>query len=607
MRRSTLLFISAAAAAVLVLAGCQTAKPVSAEQSMIQADSSGFAPEAQAGHNTIAFNLSFGNSTMIQSWSVQVSGSNGPVRTFTGEGKNIPATLTWDGKSDSGSVVSEGTYTASLSVDYGARLAKGSATSGSFVVDVTPPAGNLAVNPSQFTPGAQGMTSPLALTVDASSSVAKISGWTIRIYDSSGTLFQTFNGTWPDNTVTWDGKGSSGQYVQPSMTYSAVATISDSYGLDGIAKASIPVAVAAAQEQLAPAAVPPGQDAIQAGLNGFSPMSRNGHKDMPLYLTFATPSSVRMWTLTVASSDKGVQKTFNGDSSSLPASISWDGKDQSGHYAPDGTYTAALSVDYGTGATPTPVTSRPFILDVTPPTGTVALSEKLFSPEETSKTIELTVDASSPVAKIDAWSMNIISPEGTVFRTFTGTWPENHAVWDGKSAAGGFVESAEDYPIRVRVTDEFGNVGVLKGNVPVDILVFNTPEGLRIQSSRIFFKPYTADYRDVPPEIARQNVVRLDALAAKLKKFPADKIKIIGHAVMVYWNNPTLGKVEQKDVLIPLSQARARAIEQALMDRGLRPAMFMTDGVGAADQIVPDSDYKDRWENRRVALFLENK
>ena len=33
----------------------------------------------------------------------------------------------------------------------------------------------------------------------------------------------------------------------------------------------------------------------------------------------------------------------------------------------------------------------------------------------------------------------------------------------------------------------------------------------------------------------------------------------------------------------------------------------MTDGVGAADQIVPDSDYKDRWENRRVALFLENK
>ena len=139
MRRSTLLFISAAAAAVLVLAGCQTAKPVSAEQSMIQADSSGFAPEAQAGHNTIAFNLSFGNSTMIQSWSVQVSGSNGPVRTFTGDGKNIPATLTWDGKSDSGSVVSEGTYTASLSVDYGAKLAKGFATSGSFVVDVTPP------------------------------------------------------------------------------------------------------------------------------------------------------------------------------------------------------------------------------------------------------------------------------------------------------------------------------------------------------------------------------------------------------------------------------------------------------------------------------------
>ncbi|HTP59973.1 MAG TPA: OmpA family protein, partial [Spirochaetia bacterium] len=274
-------------------------------------------------------------------------------------------------------------------------------------------------------------------------------------------------------------------------------------------------------------------------------------------------------------------------------------------YAADGSYAASLSVDYGNGATPNPVASRPFILDVTPPSGSVALSEKLFSPEEASKTIDLTVDASSPAAAIQGWTMDIISPEGKVFRTFSGTWPQKSVTWDGKSSTGAFVESAENYPVQVKVTDEFGNVGEISGKVPVDILVFNTPEGYRIESSRIFFKPYTADYRDVPPDIEQQNMARLDSLAAKLQKFPSDRIKIVGHAVMVYWNNPTLGKTEQQDVLIPLSQARAKAIEQALVDRGLKPSMFATDGVGAADQIVPDSDFKDRWQNRRVALFVE--
>ena len=254
--------------------------------------------------------------------------------------------------------------------------------------------------------------------------------------------------------------------------------------------------------------------------------------------------------------------------------------------SPDGTYTSALSVDYGNG-TPTSVESAPFILDVTPPTGSVALSEALFSPEETSKTIGLTVDASSPVAKIESWTMKIISPEGMVFRTFTGTWPQNQATWDGTSSTGAFVESAEDYPVQVNVTDAFGNVGTLKGKVPVDILVFDTPEGYRIQASRIFFKPFTADYLDVAADIARQNTQRLDSLAAKLKKFPGDKIRVVGHAVMIYWNNPTLGKLEQQDILIPLSLARAKAIEQALSDRGVHPKEFIADGVGASDQIVP--------------------
>jgi outer membrane protein OmpA-like peptidoglycan-associated protein len=178
-------------------------------------------------------------------------------------------------------------------------------------------------------------------------------------------------------------------------------------------------------------------------------------------------------------------------------------------------------------------------------------------------------------------------------------------VWDGKGFAGDLVQSAEDYPVVANVRNQFGNVGQLKAVIPVDILVEKTPTGYRILASRIFFKPFTADYVDVRPDLAAQNMRRLNDLAAKLKKFPNYKIKLVGHAVMIYWFDKRLGAIEQKDILIPLSEARAQAIKKALVDRGLDAAMFKTQGVGASDQLVPDSDLTDRWQNRRVAFFLE--
>ena len=93
--------------------------------------------------------------------------------------------------------------------------------------------------------------------------------------------------------------------------------------------------------------------------------------------------------------------------------------------------------------------------------------------------------------------MEIYDPDNHLFRTFTAKWPSQDAVWDGKGIRGDLVESAEDYPVVAKVRDEFGNVGELKSVVPVDILVEKTATGLRILSSRIFFKPYTADYQDV--------------------------------------------------------------------------------------------------------------
>jgi flagellar motor protein MotB len=326
---------------------------------------------------------------------------------------------------------------------------------------------------------------------------------------------------------------------------------------------------------------------------------------MQLALSYGPSRAVSSWKLEFLDASQHVQKTFIGDGSNLPKTLSWDGKSNPGSLAPEGKYTARLSVEYGSAFKPGSITSTSFVLDITPPTGSIKLSDPLFSPTEGSPTITLSVDASSPLASIDSWRMEIYDPGNHLFRTFQGKWPTKSAVWDGKGVKGSFVLSAEDYPVLVKVRDEFGNVGVLKSAVPVDILVEKTPTGFRILSSRIFFKSFSADYMDVRPDLAAQNTKRLADMTAKLKKFPAYKVKLVGHAVMIYWFDKARGAIEQRDSLIPLSEARAEAVKKALVDRGLAASMFTTEGVGASDQLVPDSNIADRWQNRRVAFFLE--
>ena len=86
------------------------------------------------------------------------------------------------------------------------------------------------------------------------------------------------------------------------------------------------------------------------------------------------------------------------------------------------------------------------------------------------------------------------------------------------------MQSAEDYPVVAKIRDQFGNTGTAKAIVPVDILVEKTATGYRILASRIFFKAFTADYKEVAADLAQQNTNRLDALAAKLKKFPGSRL-----------------------------------------------------------------------------------
>ena len=598
----------------LVLAGCQTAKPALATpaESAIQVEKSGFSPAAAAGRNTIDISLLFGSGDAIQSWKVEVTGSGITQKTWTGDAKYLPGSLTWDGMADSGAMSPEGTYRAKLSIDYASKYQPASAESRSFVLDITAPTGTISLDPPVFTPAENGVAGPVTLAINASSALARMDSWSLDVFDTAGGLVRNWSGKWPNASAAWDGVSLNGGFVTPGALYKAVATVRDEYGNAARLKSDVAVARLEVPAPLeVPAVVPvqpaprPGAATIAARGQGFSPNGDEVADTMGLAVGFGQPASVRAWKVTIADSSGRGQKTWGGDGSSLPASLAWDGKTDSGAMAPEGEYTAALAVDYGSAFTAGTAKSSTFVLAVTPPTGTIALSSALYSPIESSDTITLKLAADSKLAKIDSWTMDIYDPAGNVFRTLSAKWPANAAVWNGRSASGELVQSAEDYPVVAKVRDQFGNTGTVKTTVPVDILVEKTKGGYRILASRIFFKAFTADYNDVAAELSRQNAARLNQLAAKLSKFPGYDIRIVGHAVMINWDKPEAGKAEQDTILIPLSKARADAVETALVDRGLEKGRFTTDGIGASDQLVPDSNYKDRWQNRRVALFLE--
>jgi flagellar hook assembly protein FlgD len=604
--RKAFSIVGAVAAVLLVLAACQTAKPIGPQESMIQAESAGFSPGADRGHNVIEFSVAISNRDLVRGWNVQIAAGNGTVKTFSGDSSNLPsASLTWDGKDDYGNSAPEGNYTANLSLDYGKKAPAVSVYSNTFVLDLTSPVITLSADPVAFTRTTMGVGTPITVSLRASSPRAGIQSWSVDVFDSDGRLFQSFTGRGPEGTMSWDGTGLSGDWVQPLKTYAAVAKVWDEFGLTGTARLAIAVGDWPRTPQAPKQAVVPGRNYAQASLAGFSPLSETGPRSIGIALTFGNPPAVKSWNLAVVNSATGTQKNWNGDGDWLPNVVTWDGNTDAGAWAPDGTYTAVLSVDYGPTVDPVRATSRSFVLDVTPPSGSISLSDELFSPIEASNTITLSVNATAPVAKIDSWSMNIYDPGGNLFKRFSGKWPAQQAVWDGKGISGEMVLSAEDYAVTVTVRDEYGNPGQITGNVPVDILVERTATGYRILTSRIFFKAFTADYHDVPANLARQNIARLDALAGKLTKFPDYKIRIVGHAVAIFWDIPAMAKKEQEDTLLPLSKLRADAMMGALVDRGLAVARFTTDGVGASDQIVPDGDYAHRWQNRRVAFFLE--
>ena len=381
-----------------------------------------------------------------------------------------------------------------------------------------------------------------------------------------------------------------------------------------------------------PAAAPTVVDAssVTAGDTGFSPLAQAPHNFLSFALHFAHPDQVVQWTVDFVGAGGTVVHTVKGQAPRLPPNLTWDGNDDTGKQAPEGTYQARLSVDYGTNGGVQASESASFLLDITPPSGTIAASPQPYEPGDPNIMVDppkvtfavTIVPGAAPVA---SWRLAVIHPDGRRFMDFISEdHKDNQVAWNGRAQNNASLEAGITYNVEAQVFDRYGNVGTLKGSLTVGKAVVASHhvdagtsnevapvtvsvDGQLVAATQIYFPAYSADLSKVGPAKKEPNEKALDALATALKAASGTKIKVVGHANKVFWQDQTKGDREQKSTLIPLSTARAQAVRDALVARGIDPKLFDVTGVGAEGNLAPYGDVENNWKNRRVEFQVESK
>jgi outer membrane protein OmpA-like peptidoglycan-associated protein len=284
-----------------------------------------------------------------------------------------------------------------------------------------------------------------------------------------------------------------------------------------------------------------------------------------------------------------------------PANIGWNGLSDAGAVR-EGLYTPTLTVNYLKGDTVT-AEAAPILVNVTGPQLSFSYRPEYFSPDNDGVEDELFMNlaARSP-SPIDSWSLEIREPEPPfqVFYRIAGRGsPAEIVRWDGRSNRGELVQAATDYPVRFSATDNLGNSSTIEARIGIDVLVIRDGDRLRIQVPSIVFRENAADFNGIPDDRLTNNRRVLRRIAEILNKFRDYRILVEGHA-----NPVLLTSVEEREELQPLSEARAQAVVNMLIEFGVARARLSSVGMGGTRTVVAHADRDNWWKNRRVEFIL---
>ncbi len=556
-----------------------------AREALISTEGLAFSPNGDGKKDLIGLFPSTNEPKGLTSYTVVVKDKESKtVKTFQG-GNTLQAKLNWDGLSDAGVKVPEGTYRASLSLKYDSGKTA-NAQSQLFTLDTTFPSVEVSSNFSIFSPN--GDSKKDVLMLKQKSSVE--SSWTAQITDSKNKILKSFNWTGAVTDVPWDGKDEAGNLVA-----------------DGLYKYDISSEDAAGNKTLV--SLPGIQvDNRQANLfltldkTAFSPAFNGDKGNIRFNLVPTLKEGIDTWTLKMVHKSKGLIKEFSG-TETVPPQLIWDGK--LNNVPVEGIYQAELTVLYLKGDEPK-VQSTNFIVDSSVPEVTLNLSPDLFSPDNDGFADELTIAIKvQDLVGVESWSLKIKEPEGALFTEFGGKEsPAETILWDGRSRSGELVQAAVDYPYTLTVNDKLGQSKEIKGLIPIDILVIKDGEKYKIAVPSIVFAPNAPSILSDNTEPAIKNQQILKRLAVVLNRFSSYKVQVEGHANVTRFQSAESIQEEDTKFLRPLSLGRANAVKDQLVKFGVSASRLSVEGMGGSRPVAAFTDRDNIWKNRRVEFIL---
>ncbi|MCK5673813.1 MAG: OmpA family protein [Spirochaetales bacterium] len=507
------------------------------------------------------------------------------VRNFSG-GSNIPVKFVWNGIQSDGRSASDGIYKSNLTITY----KKGdtpTSTSPEFIIDTIFPVVSISTDYVLFSPDSDGNKDYINIAQTTSSEEL----WQAEVLSEEGLIVNSFFWKGSAKSLNWNGQDDKGN-ILPDGKYIYNIFSSDKAGNRS-------------SEQIRDIELDTKPTTIFLTVNDkyLSPTGNGLFEDLVFSTIVNNKNRLNSWSLKMIHENGNVEKEFKGNSG-IPKNITWNGVNDSGKII-EGNYFSIFSVVYDKGNAPE-VRSSLFSIDISPPIGTIKLSPVPFSPDNDGVEDEILIKLNvSDASGIKNWTLEIDDPERRSFKIFSGEGsPAQEIIWDGKSSNGELVYAAMDYPVKLILEDNIGNISVFKDKIPVDVLVVREGDVLKIKIANILFKVNSPELLADSPKVIEQNKFILNRVSELLKKYNSYRITIEGHAVLTRWNNAAAAKKEETEELGPLSEQRAVTVLKYLTQLGVPQSRMDSKGMGGTQPLVPHSDLENRWKNRRVEFIL---
>ncbi len=385
----------------------------------------------------------------------------------------VPESLRWDGKSDSGTVVDDGTYYYYVE-SWDDNGNSGVNSTRTVMVDKTHPALELEKEYEIFSPNNDGNKDTLEISLEGSEEDL----WEGRILDVNGNVVTNFK--WENNapeTFDWGGTNDDGTLV-PDGVYSLDMSSTDRAGnasyfeLNNIIINTLATPIN-----------------ITIDESYFSP-NGDGVKDVvTISMNVPVKGGMEEWNLSILNSQNNTVKEFTG-TDEIPDLIEFDGKGSAGNILAEAGYTGYLEVLYNNGNNPN-ASSPEFVIDLTPPNATVTADYRIFSPNNDGNKDQLTcTQSTSDEIQWIGWIMNV---ESNVVREFL--WrgrADTNITWYGRDQEGTLLPDGE-YTYKIMSTDRAGNYGE---SALVSIVINTEETPVFITTNFNYFSPNRDNVKD---------------------------------------------------------------------------------------------------------------